>query len=731
MAYIIDNGRNSRSGVLARTGILCAIAVVFSFASFGQTPTCTASALPPTVHAEGLSELIGDISFSCSGASGTVTTQILVALNANVTNRLDTDGNLKNVLITGAGTSLLSPFLVSPTTVSFGSVQLAGAAASFTITGIRVAVPTVSGGGSTPLITASIVANQLNVPSQPFSVAISAATLLSSVLNYGVPCIGSPAPATADFPGLIAGGAASSTVRITEANPAAFAPKSAGADFGVRFVVKLSGYGSNSTVYVPDVVVGNRGLPTNSGAFGSSASGGTYTFGLNQLLLTRVSNADSAGLGGTLFLVGPPGGATSFTSVTQVPLINGAGYVTYEVLDGNPGLTDSAQIPVFVVAPPGNCTAPLANTLGATLAPVSAVAVPTEGDPIPRYVSSTPGSDCQLLGDCSAPYFPILQVDPTSLTLNGSSLGPVQTSFITLTDGGSNQLSFTVATAYQPATGQSAANWLSLNATSGVVGPTADATSFTLAVSADPAAILIQGAYQATVTIGAGSAGTITVPITFNVSPAGPIIQGIVNAANSQPGPLTPGSFASIYGVNLVPKNPPATVTFNGFPAVISYDGQPTATSPAQINVLVPAGLGSAAKAGVVATIDGAVSNTFVVNLVANAPAVFNPGILNQNNTVNLASAPASRGDIVQIFLTGLSTPVDKDIVTVNIGTQVITGGQVIYAGAVPSIPGLEQVNVQVPPALPFNGNAAPLSICVPGADGQPTCSAPVSLYLQ
>src|SRR6202035_2170182 len=101
----------------------------------------------------------------------------------------------------------------------------------------------------------------------------------------------------------------------------------------------------------------------------------------------------------------------------------------------------------------------------------------------------------------------------------------------------------------------------------------------------------------------------------------------------------------------------------------------------------------------------------------------------NQNNSVNLAATPASRGDIIQIFLTGLSTPISLPL-TVNIGSQPISGSQIIYADAVPSIPGLEQVNVQVPVSLPFNGSSAPLSICVQDASG-PICSAPVNLYLQ
>ena len=132
--------------------------------------------------------------------------------------------------------------------------------------------------------------------------------------------------------------------------------------------------------------------------------------------------------------------------------------------------------------------------------------------------------------------------------------------------------------------------------------------------------------------------------------------QSVVNLANSFSSwahhcPLVCGHDGG--GLNLVPKtSTPATVTFSGLSATISYDGAIPGSSVTQINVLVPAGLAAnaTANAGVIATIDGVASNTFPVSLVANAPAVFSPGILNQNNSVNLASAPASRGDIIQIF---------------------------------------------------------------------------------
>jgi len=729
MAHITPNGRVG----IARTTTLVFLILIFSSCIFGQQPTCTVAASSPVVHAEGLAEQVGDITITCAGGTYPVVTQLVVALNANITNRLDINGNLTKVTIGGtANNQGVLPTLNSPKVLTFNSVQLTSAG-PFTITGIRAAIPTASGGSSSPQqVTGSVIGGQLNLPSTTLVLGQTEPTLLSSVLNYGVPCMGSPATTplspTPDFPGLLAVGTNASTVRITEAFGGIFTAKTLSSDSGVRFLVSLSGYGPNAQIFVPDVIVGKSGTtPTSAGAYNIPANGGTYTPGLNQLLLTRVNLADSTGANGTLSLPTLPLAATNFTTVTQVPLVNGAATVTYEVLGANPTTFDSAQIPVFVVVPSTDCTkTPEENTLGATLAPASTVSIATQTDPIPRFIANTPPSDCSIMNDCTAPYFPSLIVSATPITLNGSSLGQTQSAFIAVQNGGTSQLTFNVSTAYVPSANQSAANWLSLYSTTGVVDPSQGINTSGTTIFANPAG-LQPGTYQATVTINAGVAGTATVPVTFNVGLAGPVIQSVVNAANSQPGPIAPGSIATIYGLNLVAKQT-AIVTIFGYPATVLYDGQPSTSSPSQINVIVPTAI-TATNAAVVARIDGVDTSPFTISLVPNAPAVFNPGILNQNNSVNSAGSPASRGDIIQVFLTGLATPVTLPV-TVTIGGQSITGGQITYAGAVPSIPGLDQVNVQVPAALTFTGNSAPLSICLPGAGGQAVCSAQVPLYL-
>ena len=724
-------------GLVARLGL---IAAVFAGVSFGQSCT-TGSTTSSFVHQEGLAELIASISVSCTGGGGGTVTGILgVTLNGNITNRLDANGNLTGLTLAGANlnTNNQAPYLNSANTVLFPDVTLP-ASPSFTISGLRVAVPSIPSSGL--VVTAQAFGIGVSVSTTAFPVAAAGPTLASSVFNYGVPCMGSPAPATIDIPTLISTGTASSTIRVTEASPAAFQPKPTTvgilADFGVRIKLSLSGYPSGATVYVPDVIVGNHGsVPTTSGVFGSTPAGGTYAPGGDALLLVRVPNADATGNGGAPLFSAPPGVATAYTTAFQVPLTNGAGTVTYEVVDANNTVTDSGQIPVYVAVPAFSCTGtPPNNTLAASVAPVSTVAVATQTDPIPRYISSVPGSDCTIIGDCTAAYFPRLQVaagvsSPPAITLTGYSQGPKQNGYITLTDGGSNQYAFTASVTYQQNSALSSANWLTLSPVTGVVGPTAGVMMVAVVATADPTALLIQGTYQATITINAGTAGTATVPVTFTVGPTQPTIQAIVNAANGQPGPVVANSFVSIYGINLVPKTTaPATVAVNGYPATVSYDGQPSANGPSQINFLVPPQLAGGTTAGVIATIDGVTTNNFPIQLVPNAPAVFNPGILNQNNTVNLSSAPASRGDVIQIFLTGLTTPVNVPV-SVTIGTQTQSGSQILYAGPVVSIPGLEQINVQVPPALSFTGNSANLSVCIPGSGSQQTCSVAVPLYL-
>jgi len=693
------------------------IAPLFFAASlFGQQASCFANASTPTIHAEGLAEPVGDITLTCSGPVGTYKASVLVALNATVTNRIGTNGQPAGITTTvNTGTPVASgtATLYASTSIFVTGIQYTTSINNQTVTivihGILVAAPsaTTALGG---LITANLQSTgSLQITDTILPVALPAASLYASQIYNAVSCSGSPAPATNTLAAALQAGTSSSSLRLTEGFTTAFQAKTALSDTGTRILVNLSGFGSATQVFVPDAIVGNSGATaTSAGAFGWSPAGGFYV-GAGELLLSRVAGADASGNGGVL-AAPAPAGAVTYSTISPVTLVKGAATVTYEVVDSSLTLSETAQIPVFVVAPAGACNSLTGEQLTAQLAPVSNVTVPTATDPIPRFLATPATSDCSLLNDCGSAYFPLLQVTQTALTFNGNSLSPPTTSTpIGIVNAGAGQLSFNVSVAYT--SGATSVSWLT-------VSPLSGGNNTTLTIVTDPSA-LTAGVYTANLTINAGNGGTVVVPVTFNVSPPGVLIQSLVNSATQQAGALAPGSFATLYGLNLNGSNP--QVVFNGYPAKVLYD------SAGQINVLIPTQLTPGTKAGVYASVGGASSNTFVATIAANAPGVFNPGILNQDNTINTPLQPAAAGDYIQIFLTGLTFPLPGPV-TVNIGSA--TGLAAVYSGAVPSIPGLDQINIQIPQGLTFTGNSTQVAICVPVTGGVPACSPSVALYM-
>ena len=126
-----------------------------------------------------------------------------------------------------------------------------------------------------------------------------------------------------------------------------------------------------------------------------------------------------------------------------------------------------------------------------------------------------------------------------------------------------------------------------------------------------------------------------------------------------------------------------------------------------------------------VVTVDNVSSAPFTVPLTAIAPAIFTPGVLNQDNTINSSTNPAALGSVLQIFGTGM--PDSGGVFTVTIQNQGNLTPQ--YAAAAPGLPGREQVNVAVPANL--QPGATTLTICVKGAGNQQYCSQPESITLK
>jgi uncharacterized protein (TIGR03437 family) len=386
----------------------------------------------------------------------------------------------------------------------------------------------------------------------------------------------------------------------------------------------------------------------------------------------------------------------------------------YEVADANMSIQETAQFPTFIALP--KVTSPAIAAEAVSLAPVSGPVTASSTAPIVRFVPGNPSPDCNALGDCDAPYFPKLMVDATNIQISAIANGGIMTSapgYIPIRNSSGGSLAWNAVISYQTGSG-----WLFVDYSSGIGNGSVRVWSDTKNLPA--------GTYQATVTINAGSAGSQTIPLTLTVSPAPPppppptnpagvTVSMVVNAATFGATPVVPGSLATVMGSHFSGKN--VAVTFDGIPATILFSGE------SQINLQVPLALANKTTSSLVVTVDGSSSAPFTVTLASAWPAVFAHGVLNQNGTPNDANDPASPGDILQIFITGI--PKDA-VVSAQIGDQ--KNLVPVYAGDAPGVTGVQQVNVAVPPST---AAASSLVICATPAGGQQFCSPGYQLVLR
>ena len=224
-------------------------------------------------------------------------------------------------------------------------------------------------------------------------------------------------------------------------------------------------------------------------------------------------------------------------------------------------------------------------------------------------------------------------------------------------------------------------------------------------------------------------------------APSGPVISqgGIVDAASFS-GTLTRGAIASLFGQNLASELAEATATplpadlggvqvlVEGVPAPLFF------ASPAQINFQMPfeAPLGGAVQVAVRSA--GGDSPQASVALAPYAPGVFanpatgEPIITRADGSLIDAASPASPGDILIVYLTGIgdltATPVTGDLASADplsaaTDAPAVTAAgapaQVFFAGLTPGFVGLGQLNIQLPEALTASGPTVPLAISFPG----------------
>jgi uncharacterized protein (TIGR03437 family) len=230
----------------------------------------------------------------------------------------------------------------------------------------------------------------------------------------------------------------------------------------------------------------------------------------------------------------------------------------------------------------------------------------------------------------------------------------------------------------------------------------------------------------------------------------------VLNAASFKGGAVAPGEMVTIFGTgigpttlagyqianNLVSGSVAGTrFLFDGNPAPIIY------VSATQSTVLVPYEVAGQSTTQVVAEFQGVQSAPVTLNVVAALPGLFTisqngsgqAAIVNQDFTINSASAPAAKGSTVLLFLTGdgQTNPPGVDgklaldtLPRTAASVSVTMGGvsaDVAYSGVAPqSIAGFSQFNVVIPAGAP-SGSAVPLVVKV----GQASSPAGVTIAIQ
>jgi uncharacterized protein (TIGR03437 family) len=692
---------------------LLALAISTVCASYPQSnpTTCQVSAVPAQVRSEGVTERVGDVLLQCSGsnAGATISGNLALLLPVPVTNRIDSGGLASGATVSvdyGSGfvpTGIAG--LVTNQRIAFNGVTVTVPPSgnfNLRISNVRIDASGVASLAPAPILAG--ISYVLPLSQGQAVVAYSRPGLLTNITDRTITCAGSPLPSTLDMASLFAAGTSFSSTRLTEGAAGVFQPPSAGDDNGTRFLISYFGFPANASLYLPDYVAGSGAVaPTAGGDLSLPQNAGKYLPGSGTLLLVRVLDADSSGARGTPAPL--PTGPTAVTlgSVSAVPLANGAGFAVYEVADANPAARETVQFPTFIGLPGVTAASSAQETI--SFAPVTTELAASETAPVPRFVAVAPGSDCTVMGDCGSALPPALSVPFNSMVLtalDGAMVGGPTT--LPVRNGGGGALAWTATVSYLGTPG-----WLVLDTTSGK-------DQGAIRVSANPRG-LAPGQYYAYIMIDAGEAGSFTVSVFLNVQISKPAVtvSEVLNAATLEAAPAVAGSLTTLKGGNLSGKS--VSVTFDGLPATLLY------TSSTQINLQVPPELGSKNTATMVVTVDGVSSAPQTVALAPAWPAIFNPGVLNQDNAVNGPAAGAAPGSIVQIYGTGIPAGAT---VSVQIGDR--KDLVPLYAGAAPTLTGVQQVNVTVPDGIAPGSTG--LIVCATAA-GRQYCSPAYSLTVR
>ncbi|MCX6634183.1 MAG: hypothetical protein NT090_03715, partial [Acidobacteria bacterium] len=429
--------------------------------------TCSSSAVPTVINAEGLTERMGDILLTCSGgtAGQTVTGNLTLFQSVNITNRTGEDGRTDVALSVDNGSAPPPPPVFatasSASQVTFNGLSFnlsAAGGATLRITNLR--------GAAAPQPVTVSIAGPMAISYTTLNVGLPTRGLLSSSSSATVYCVGSPAASSLYVSAFFAAGTSFHSTRFTEGWANAFQKRTTGTDSGTRVMARYSGLPTGARLFVPDYIAGsNATQPTSGGDLGVVAqSGGKYTGGSGALLLALVRLTDANGAGGYVTGQAPPSGVTAaLDSASEVPLLSGSGVVVYEVVESNSAQQESAQFPAFLIytPPEGGGSTALARQ-EVSFAPVSTTAVGNASAPIPRFAFVAQPSDCSVWRDCDASYFPRLFVRSPPLNFTAPAGSAFQFQEIGVHNDGGGILNWTIAVNYRNGSG-----WIVVDPASG------------------------------------------------------------------------------------------------------------------------------------------------------------------------------------------------------------------------------------------------------------------------
>jgi uncharacterized protein (TIGR03437 family) len=702
-------------------------------ALFGQSAilSCQATANPPLVRAEGITERTGDINLTCFNGqpNATIIGNLNIFLNVAITNRILTDNTADAILLIDSGNGFQQT-TIPPRPSTSGGLLWAGLPIQLSnqgrvdirIQNVRAAAAQLNPDNASNIV-ATLTFNSgglISFSSPGFGVGTVQRGLFTSnttplICSY----VGSDTPEGASFSSALTQRTFYSTTRITEGFPSAFGTLNdftgQRASSGTRFIVRYRGLPRGARIFTPSFIAGSDAtVPTSTGDYGRTASGGQYEGGSGALLLVRVAKADTNGGGGQPQQIVPSFGSTFFDSLSEVLYTaDGTGaYVVYEVMDSNPGLTQNAQIPSFLALERNaisNFTTIEQEVLFASLSSLSELRTGANTH-IPRFVSTLqPPPDCSRVGDCNAAYFPRLAVNTNAIEVNTDNSRGIENRFISISNSGAGNFLWFATVNYVSGSNLS---WLQL-------GPNAGVNTETIKLDIRPTG-LIPGTYEAIVAIDAGPiAGRWQTRVTLRVS-AGPpptaLIRSIVNPANRIPGPLVAGSLAAVTGERLVGSR--IEVFFNSFP------GRVVSANNNELLVQVPLEMKDIPNANASVHVNGVASAPFYTYFVDSAPAIFHNYVLNADGSINGEGAPARAGTVVNIYGTGLPL---SGVYTAQVHD--VGGLTPEYGGVAPGVIGMQLLTVIVPEWLPTM--TTDVRMCGGPSRENQTCSPPRPIHIE